>query len=73
MACVRYPIKTRLSATICKYILNKKFLELISGTETHFNIGKQAAYILNVSSGNRRIGIIHKLLIDDNEVPEYVE
>jgi len=43
------------------------------GTETHFNIGKQAAYILNVSSGNRRIGIIHKLLIDDNEVPEYVE
>ena len=54
------------------YILNKN-LELISGTETHFNIGKQAAYILNVSSGNRRIGIIHKLLIDDNEVPEYVE
>ena len=43
------------------------------GTETHFTIGKQAAYILNVSSGNRRIGIIHKLLIDDNEVPEYVE
>lgn len=43
------------------------------GTETHFTIGKQAAHILNVSSGNRRTGIIHKLYIDDNEVPEYTE
>ena len=43
------------------------------GTETHFTIGKQAAHILNVSSGNRRVGIIHKLFMDEHEVPEYVE
>ena len=43
------------------------------GTETHFTLGKQPAHILNVSSGHRRTGIIHKLIVEENEVPEYIE
>merc|ERR1711879_396661 len=43
------------------------------GTETHFTIGNQPAHILNLSSGKRRTGILHKLIVDDNEVPEYFE
>ena len=43
------------------------------GTETHFTIGKMPAHILNLSSGHRRTGIIHKLIVEDNEVPEYHE
>lgn len=43
------------------------------GTETHFTIGKMPAHILNLSSGHRRTGIIHKLIVEDNEIPEYHE
>ena len=43
------------------------------GTETHFAIGSQPAYVRAVSSGKRREGIIHSLHIHDAEVPEYFE
>ena len=43
------------------------------GTETHFAIGSQPAYVRAVSSGNKREGIIHCLLVHETEVPEYVE
>ncbi|KAK6181483.1 hypothetical protein SNE40_009325 [Patella caerulea] len=43
------------------------------GTETHFEIGAHSAYIKAVSSGKRKSGIIHKLFVDDNEIPEAKE
>lgn len=43
------------------------------GTETHFAISNQPAYIKAVSSGKRRQGIIHKLFVEDSEVPEFIE
>ena len=33
------------------------------GTETHFAIGSQPAYVKAVSSGKRREGIVHSLII----------
>jgi len=41
------------------------------GTETHFALADtmHSAYIQAVSSGKRRDGIIHKLFIDDQEIP----
>jgi hypothetical protein len=41
-----------------------------SGTETHFELGDHAAFIQAVSSGNRREGIIHTLVVDEREIPE---
>ncbi|XP_066963807.1 fas apoptotic inhibitory molecule 1 [Macrobrachium rosenbergii] len=43
------------------------------GTETHFDLAGHPAYIKAVSSGNRREGIIHSLVVDDTEIPEAVE
>ena len=43
------------------------------GTETHFAIGSQPAFVRAVSSGKRREGIIHSLHVHDTEVPEYLE
>lgn len=45
------------------------------GTETHFALGEtlHSAYIKAISSGKRRDGIIHKLFIDDQEIPEAKE
>lgn len=43
------------------------------GTETHFAIGSQPAYVRAVSSGNKRAGILHSLMVHETEVPEYVE
>ena len=43
------------------------------GTETHFAIGSQPAFVRAVSSGKRREGIIHTLYVHDTEVPEYLE
>ena len=43
------------------------------GTETHFAIGDQPAYILAVSSGNKREGLIHSLVVHETVVPEYEE
>jgi hypothetical protein len=43
------------------------------GTETHFALGRQPAFIRAVSTGNRRSGIKHSLYVEDTEVPEYIE
>lgn len=43
------------------------------GTETHFTIGNHGCCIKAVSSGKRREGIIHTLIMDDHEIPEIVE
>ena len=43
------------------------------GTETHFAIGTQPAFVRAVSSGNKREGIIHILVVEGMQVPEFVE
>ena len=43
------------------------------GTETHFAIGSQPAFILGVRGESKREGIRHSLVVHDTEVPEYVE
>ncbi|XP_041116302.1 fas apoptotic inhibitory molecule a [Polyodon spathula] len=43
------------------------------GTETHFTIGDHECYIKAVSSGKRREGIIHSLIVDETEIPEAAE
>lgn len=40
------------------------------GTETHFSVGNHECYIKAVSSGKRREGIIHTLIVDNREIPE---
>ncbi|KAK7804278.1 hypothetical protein U0070_006669, partial [Myodes glareolus] len=40
------------------------------GTETHFSVGNHDCYIKAVSSGKRREGIIHTLIVDNREIPE---
>ncbi|XP_070349505.1 fas apoptotic inhibitory molecule 1 isoform X3 [Equus asinus] len=43
------------------------------GTETHFGLGKHACYIKAVSSGKRKEGIVHTLIVDNREIPEASE
>ena len=43
------------------------------GTETHFEIKGHPAFIKAVSSGSRREGIIHSLIMDGEQIPEAVE
>ncbi|CAJ0952824.1 unnamed protein product [Ranitomeya imitator] len=43
------------------------------GTETHFTLGDHDCCIKAVSSGKRREGIIHTLIVDEREIPESVE
>ncbi|KAJ8036048.1 Fas apoptotic inhibitory molecule 1 [Holothuria leucospilota] len=43
------------------------------GTETHFEVGGKSCCIKAVSSGKRREGIIHTLLVQDREIPEAIE
>ncbi|XP_036049964.1 fas apoptotic inhibitory molecule 1 [Onychomys torridus] len=45
-----------------------KFVD--DGTETHFSVGSHHCYIKAVSSGKRREGIIHTLIVDNREIPE---
>ncbi|GBN81527.1 Fas apoptotic inhibitory molecule 1, partial [Araneus ventricosus] len=40
------------------------------GTETHFALGPYNAYIKAMSSGNKREGIIHSLIVGDSVIPE---
>ena len=44
-----------------------------NGTETHFTMNGVSCYIRAVSSGNRRDGIIHSLMVDEQEVPQAAE
>ncbi|XP_006004375.1 fas apoptotic inhibitory molecule a [Latimeria chalumnae] len=39
------------------------------GTETHFSVGDHDCCIKAVSSGKRREGIIHLLIVDEKEIP----
>ncbi|EPY86394.1 fas apoptotic inhibitory molecule 1 isoform 2 [Camelus ferus] len=43
------------------------------GTETHFSVGNHDCYIKAVSSGKRKEGIIHTLIVDNREIPELLE
>uniref|UniRef100_A0A8D0FJQ1 Fas apoptotic inhibitory molecule 1 n=2 Tax=Strigidae TaxID=30459 RepID=A0A8D0FJQ1_STROC len=43
------------------------------GTETHFSVDDHSCCIKAVSSGKRKEGIIHTLIVDDREIPEAVE
>nr|XP_042137411.1 dnaJ homolog subfamily C member 14 isoform X1 [Peromyscus maniculatus bairdii] len=43
------------------------------GTETHFSVGSHDCYIKAVSSGKRREGIIHTLIVDNREIPESLQ
>lgn len=43
------------------------------GTETHFTLGDHDCCIKAVSSGKRRDGIIHTLLVDNTEISESTE
>ncbi|PSN41092.1 Fas apoptotic inhibitory molecule 1 [Blattella germanica] len=40
------------------------------GTETHFSLGDTPAYIKAVTSGKRREGIIHSLIVNNTVIPE---
>ena len=42
------------------------------GTETHFRWGDHACCVKAVSSGKKKDGIIHSLIIDGNEIPEAI-
>ncbi|XP_023220836.1 fas apoptotic inhibitory molecule 1-like [Centruroides sculpturatus] len=43
------------------------------GTETHFSLGCHEAYIKAISSGKKKEGIIHVLIVDNMEIPESIE
>ncbi|CAB4062848.1 Fas apoptotic inhibitory molecule 1 [Lepeophtheirus salmonis] len=43
------------------------------GTETHFALGNTPAFIKTASSGHKRTGMLHALIIDNHEIPEFVE
>lgn len=43
------------------------------GTETHFSVGNHGCYIKAVSSGKRKEGIIHTLIVDNREIPELTQ
>ncbi|XP_037998376.1 fas apoptotic inhibitory molecule 1 isoform X2 [Motacilla alba alba] len=43
------------------------------GTETHFTVADHSCGIKAVSSGKRKEGIIHTLIVDNREIPEAVE
>ncbi|KAL0267714.1 UNVERIFIED_CONTAM: hypothetical protein PYX00_009905 [Menopon gallinae] len=43
------------------------------GTETHFSLGNWPACIKAATSGNRREGIIHHLIVNGKIIPEAVE
>ena len=48
--------------------LQGEFVE--DGTETHFTLGDMPAYIKAVTSGKRREGIIHSLIVNNTVIPE---
>jgi hypothetical protein len=48
--------------------LQGEFVE--DGTETHFTLGDLPVYIKAVTSGKRREGIIHTLIVNNTIIPE---
>ena len=50
-------------------VLQGEFVD--EGTETHFTLGtKHSATIIGVSSGHKRTGIVHSLMVDEKHIPE---
>ncbi|VDO16010.1 unnamed protein product [Brugia timori] len=43
-----------------------EFLE--DGTKTHFEIGRNVCYVKATSSGNKKLGFIYQLYINNNEI-----
>ncbi|MBN3285108.1 FAIM1 protein, partial [Polyodon spathula] len=76
-----------LDGVDCRIVLEKDTMELWcngkkmetagefvdDGTETHFTIGDHECCIKAVSSGKRREGIIHSLIVDETKIPEAAE
>lgn len=60
-----------LSSRFCDLRLQGEFVD--DGTETHFTLGDHNCCVKAVSSGKRRDGIIHTLLVDGTEVAECTE
>ncbi|MBZ3886406.1 Fas apoptotic inhibitory molecule 1 [Sciurus carolinensis] len=56
---------------VINQVLSGEFVE--DGTETHFSVGSHSCYIKAVSSGKRKEGIIHTLIVDNKEIPEILE
>uniref|UniRef100_A0A3B4EXK3 Fas apoptotic inhibitory molecule 1-like n=1 Tax=Pundamilia nyererei TaxID=303518 RepID=A0A3B4EXK3_9CICH len=55
----------------CDLRLQGEFVD--DGTETHFTLGDHNCCVKAVSSGKRRDGIIHTLLVDGTEIAECTE
>ena len=64
-------VRRRQYHPFCQVEMAGEFTD--EGTQTHFAIGSQPAYVRAVSSGNKRSGILHSLVVHDTEVPEFVE
>ncbi|XP_037542238.1 fas apoptotic inhibitory molecule a isoform X1 [Nematolebias whitei] len=76
-----------LDGTDCRIVLEKDTMDIWcngekietagefvdDGTETHFTLGDHNCCVKAVSSGKRRDGIIHTLLVDGTEVAECTE
>lgn len=60
-----------LSSRLCDLRLQGEFVD--DGTETHFTLGDHNCCVKAVSSGKRRDGIIHTLLVDGTEIAECTE
>ena len=69
--CLKYILRDLLNIPVfvC-YFSQGEFVD--DGTETHFSLPDSSfsACIKAVSSGKRREGIIHTLIIEGNQVPE---
>lgn len=55
-----------LSLFLSLLFLKGEFAE--SGTETHFTVAGEPVFIRAVSSGHRRKGILHSLVVDGQEI-----
>ena len=59
--------------THVRYFFSRSNFYRIVNTFLQFTLGNEPCHILAISSGHRRTGILHKLIMNDNEVPEYFE
>ena len=79
-----YPFLKQLRSQDCMELINLLVFVPVSdcclqgefvddGTETHFTLGDHNCCVKAVSSGKRRDGIIHTLLVDGTEIAECTE
>lgn len=59
-----------LNNILCLFVSLSQGEFVDDGTETHFTWGNHTCYVKAISSGKRKDGIIHSLIIDGNEIPE---